>query len=462
MGNYLVTPANCLEGLTKLPDASVDAVVTDPPYGLENGGGGGFMGEDWDGTNGFWRSLNPNDAGRDNAFGRLSSRGPEYRAGRLYQEFCEAWAKECLRILKPGGYLLSFGGARTYHRLTCGIEDAGFEIRDQIMWLYGSGFPKSMDISKALDKAAGAEREVIGEKRFADGSKARKTQMLGDNAVFSDPVSRASNLVVTAPAPDAARQWSGWGTALKPAHEPIAVARKALIGTVIENVLAYGTGGINIDACRVEHVTVGNGSLALNPHLRTHINGGNGGNIIAHEEERRVVTPNQDGRFPANVIHDGSEEVTSTFPAESSVTGKRSGRSREADVEGTNWLLNNHKSKEYTDSGSPARFFYCAKASKSERHLGLAEGQVNHHPTVKPLALMRYLVRLVTPPGGVVLDPFTGSGTTGMAALLEGFGFIGFENKLDYLPIALSRVAWAARENSQSAIEDESPASGIS
>jgi len=336
--------------MATLPDASVDAVVCDPPYEL------GFMGKSWDAS------------------------------GIAYD--VEVW-RQAFRVLKPGGHLLAFSGSRTYHRMTCAIEDAGFEIRDQIMWLYFSGFPKSLDVSKAIDRAAGAEREVIGQKTSGMGSGATfgMLQAEGKNGQASKVVD------VTSPATDAARQWSGWGTALKPAHEPICMARKPLIGTVAANVLAHGTGAINVDGCRVEG-----------------------------------------GRWPANFIHDGSEEATAGL-------------------------------------GEAARFFYTPKAGREDRDEGLdafelvrtggmqatADGSMltgagnerttaraNIHPTVKPTDLMRYLCRLVTPPGGTVLDPFTGSGSTGRGAVLEGFDFIGCELSPEYAEIARARIRGVA------------------
>src|SRR5690606_14007654 len=228
---------DCLDVLRAMSDASADSIVTDPPYGLE------FMGKEWDGADGFRRSLNPNDTGRDNAFGRSSRTSPEYRAGALFQEWCEAWARECLRVLKPGGHLLAFGGTRTWHRLACAIEDAGFEVRDSIAWLYGSGFPKSLDVSKAIDKAARAEREVVGVAGRSGGGR-----------IAMDAGNRSGDLAgdyyETAPATPEAERWQGWGTALKPAFEPIVVARKPLTGPVAQNVLQHGSGAPNIDACR--------------------------------------------------------------------------------------------------------------------------------------------------------------------------------------------------------------------
>ena len=379
--NTTLLHGDCLDRLRELPDCSIDACVTDPPYGLS------FMGKAWD----------------------------------YDVPGAEVW-REVLRVLKPGGHLLAFAGTRTQHRMAVQIEDAGFEIRDMIAWVYGSGFPKSLDVSKAIDKCNGdpnrlhkftawmrttgltarqldeitgtnmgghyltaasqpaiptaalwklirphcgdvpawvdelvqrieAEREVLGQKTagIANPDDHDRHTIGGSTSVVVD---------ITAPATPEAQQWAGWGTALKPALEPITVARKPLVGTVAANVLEHGTGAINVDGCRV-----GTSS----------------------------------GRWPANLIHDGSDE-----PRE---------------------LL-----------GDAARFFYCAKASKADR------GEGNMHPTVKPTELMRYLCRLVTPPGGVVLDPFMGSGSTGKAAALEGFRFIGIERDPDYLAIAQQRI----------------------
>ena len=380
---------DCLERLRELPDCSVDACVTDPPYGLR------FMGKAWD-----------------------------------YDVPQAAVWREVLRVLKPGGHLLAFAGTRTQHRMAVQIEDAGFEIRDMIAWIYGTGFPKSHDVSKAIDRAAGAEREVVGPGRW--------NSVKGSNDAQADCLIRPGGKHdETAPATHEAQQWSGWGTALKPALEPITVARKPIAGTVAENVLAHGTGGINVDGCRVEHVTVDGGSLATNPHLRESINGGNGGHIIAHEKERRVVTPHAAGRWPANLIHDGSDEVVGLFPLQAGAAApvhRRNGdkfRSSYGEFKGN---IDENGSTFYGDTGSAARFFYCVKASKADRE------DNNIHPTVKPTDLMRYLCRLVTPPGGVVLDPFMGSGSTGKAAVLEGFRFIGIEREAEYLEIARRRI----------------------
>ena len=316
-----------------MADNSIDAIVTDPPYGLS------FMYKRWD-----------------------------------YDVPTEELWRECLRVLKPGGHLLAFAGTRTQHRMAVRIEDAGFEIRDMIAWVYGSGFPKSHNLH-------------------------------GD--------------------------WHGWGTALKPALEPITVARKPLVGTVAQNVLEHGTGGLNIDGCRVgvpdgDHKGMGGGGV----HKRWQ--GGGIKNAIYEGGFRRSPPDQTSGRWPANLIHDGSDEPTDLL-------------------------------------GDAARFFYCAKASKRDRNEGLdgfenkvaggmqcrADGSMgsitfnrNHHPTVKPTDLMRYLCRLVTPPGGVVLDPFMGSGSTGKAAILEGFRFIGIEREAEYIDIARARIEHVSKEPS--------------
>lgn len=423
---------DCLNVLRAIEDNSIDSCVTDPPYGLS------FMGKAWD-----------------------------YDVPKV-----EIW-KEVFRVLKPGGHVLAFFGSRTYHRGVVQIEDAGFEIRDQIMWLYGSGFPKSHNIGKAIDAVAGATRQVVGK---------RKHPTLKDSSKIEEPANAAHGdntwkreWELTAPATEDAAQWEGWGTALKPAHEPIVVARKPITQSVAKNVLKYGTGAINIDECRVKHVTVDGGSLATNPHLRGTIKGGNGGNIFPTETESRIVEVNALGRWPANVIHDGSDEVVQNFPATGSGNGKGaySYAGREYDNKDTS-MFNGDKPQapsNYNDNGSAARFFYSAKASKADKDEGLedflakkvvsfqtgggASGKPsslsagrdteykNIHPTVKPTDLMKYLCRLVTPKGGIVLDPFMGSGSTGKAAAQEGFKFIGIEMSKEYFEIAEARVRHA-------------------
>lgn len=393
--------------LPTLAENSIDSIVCDPPYEL------GFMGKSWDSTG------IANDV--------------------------DLW-KEVLRVLKPGGHLLAFSGSRTYHRMVVAIEDAGFEIRDQIMWVYGSGFPKSHNISKGIDKAAGAEREVIGETK-----KGAQTKSTGRYGAWGE------GITPTAPATDSAKQWQGWGTALKPAHEPIVLARKPFTGTVANNVLTYGTGGINIDGSRV-------GSEIISTHNAPK------GTFAGGEPDRGSDTStyeNHTGRWPANFIHDGSDEVVELFPANAGGGfGKRGALNGGATAWGFKGEL---QEVGYGDTGSAARFFYCAKAGKRDRNEGLdsfndkeihrfgagiGEGKTpdapsikkNNHPTVKPTDLMRYLCRLITPPGGTILDPFLGSGSTGKAAMYEGFKFIGIELTQEYLPIAKARIEFAINQ----------------
>lgn len=366
MEKFVLHYGDCLAVLRTLPDNSVDSVVTDPPYGLS------FMGKKWD-----------------------------YDVPSV-----DVWA-ECLRVLKPGGHLLAFAGTRTQHRMAVRIEDAGFEIRDMIAWVYGSGFPKSRNLS-------------------------------GD--------------------------WQGWGTALKPALEPITVARKPLVGTVAVNVLEHGTGALNIDGCRVE----GESTRRTN----TAEMGYHGGNL-ANEYQ----TGSDAGRWPANLIHDGSDEVVALFPDAPGQQGKVTGNEPTANgfsgpVKFSGMIGRQASGDPRGDSGSAARFFYCAKTSRKDRHEGLTDPgpQFEHgttlrkventattgndHPTVKPTDLMAYLCRLVTPPGGVVLDPFMGSGSTGKAAMREGFRFIGIEREAEYLEIARARVLHEARKTSVDSQQD--------
>lgn len=396
--------------MRQLPANSVDSIVTDPPYEL------GFMGKSWDST------------------------------GIAYS--VKMW-DEALRVLKPGGHLLAFSGSRTYHRMAVAIEDAGFEIRDQIMWVYGSGFPKSMDVSKAIDKQAGAEREVI-KTGFAYGIS------VGQQEQGYRPSDYESKQLSNIPITDKAKQWAGWGTALKPAHEPIVLARKPLIGTVATNVIIHGTGALNIDGSRVGND--GGTFKASKPEGTS--NGIYGEGINGTVDIGKLNA----GRWPANFIHDGSDEVVELFP--DTKTGSIKPHINDAKTE-----YRQHHSGQITgshlgDSGSAARFFYCAKASKKDRNEGLdgfvekrpddrsetgmgtftekgVAKQSNHHPTVKPTELMRYLVRLVTPPEGTVLDPFMGSGSTGKAAVLESFNFIGIDQSADYLQIATARIKHA-------------------
>jgi len=408
--------------MKSLPQNSVDSIVTDPPYEL------GFMGKSWD-NSGIANNV-------------------------------EMWA-EALRVLKPGGHLLAFSGSRTYHRMVCAIEDAGFEIRDQIMWVYGSGFPKSLDVAKAIDKMAGVEFEA----KPASGVGFMNSSDDGYNTTLNQ-------LVQIGESTDEANKWKGWGTALKPAHEPIVMARKPFPKgyTVVQNVLEFGVGGLNIDGSRIPHLDEADRASAT-PQGRVTSNTMAGAvpdvDDIGRKELDRPDTSK--GRWPANFIHDNSEEVVQLFP------DTKSGTLNLAKINAENKTYGNRPkelSGEYeANSGSAARFFYCAKASKRDRNEGLngfetkekryratANGTgatskgmerfttqpvPNHHPTVKPTSLMQYLVRLVTPKGGVVLDPFMGSGSTGKACVYEGFNFIGIDQDLDYVGIAKARIEFA-------------------
>ena len=369
---------DCIEVMRDLPDNSVDSIVTDPPYGL------GFMGKAWD-------DLPP---GLD-------------------------FAVEALRVLKPGGHMLAFGGTRTWHRLAVAIEDAGFELRDSIAWMYGSGFPKSLDVSKAIDKAAGVEREALG---LARGAGTSNTESLGKFA---------PEYVSTAPATPDAERWQGWGTALKPAFEPVVVARKPLIGTVAANVLEHGTGALNIDGCRIETTE------DTRRNARGGDNGLNGEGTFKIRERRAEDQPEREGRFPANVILDESQAAVLDEQSGTSKSRRSVLTSTPGGVYGAGKGLPSHVGEYgFNDSGGASRFFYVAKAPKSERPV--VDGTA--HPTVKPLTLMRYLVKLVTPPGGTVLEPFAGSGTTVEAALLEGFDIIAIEREAEYLPLIQARI----------------------
>jgi site-specific DNA-methyltransferase (adenine-specific) len=438
MSDVQVLHGDALELLPTLDAASVDAVVTDPPYGLE------FMGKDWDRFS-VDRRLSGDDnypAARPTPYGRSTVRfgiggsygGDNLGAMHAFQRWCEQWAAECLRVLKPGGYLLAFGGTRTHHRLACAVEDAGFEIRDSIAWLYGSGFPKSLDVSKAIDKAAGAEREASGERGNTQCSYLDRGETCPGHDDAGQSMSGATvHRILTAPATDDARRWSGWGTALKPAHEPIVVARKPLAGTVAANVLAHGTGGLNIDWCRV-----GTGEELRRPERRGE--GSVGGWADYEQGPGMYGTPPGAGRWPPNVVLD--EAAAAELDRQSgTLTSGRLDRSRVTAKNGEGWRFNHEKSGVYeADEGGASRFFptfrYQAKAPTHERP------RVNGtaHPTTKPLDLMRWLVRLVTPPGGVVLDPFAGSGTTGEACIIEGYRCVLIEREADYLPLIRARL----------------------
>ena len=448
LNGYLYAGDN-LEYLRTLPDNSIDSIVTDPPYGLGKEpdprkvlaawlsdesyqpGGRGFMGKEWD-------SFVPSPV--------------------LWQE--------CLRVLKPGGHMIAFAGTRTYDWVVMGVRLAGFEIRDSIAWLYGQGMPKNLDVSKAIDKAAGAKREVVGTRPsfYPDNSNWGITAKNkgSDSTIRKNGVSNfgiGGVLQVTAPATPEAQQWEGWGTALKPAMEPAVLARKPLVGTVVENVLQHGTGGLNIDAARVD-------GKPLTTHKDGNYTGNSPSSAMFPMDNIQAVVP--EGRWPANLAHDGSEAVTSEFPEAGSAKVRISETVEREDTSQYRMKPTEGTIKDFGDSGSTARFFtqavpdpldaalfkYCAKASTSERNTGTealqeAVGKGNIHPTAKPVKLIEWLITLVTPPSGVVLDPFIGSGTTGVAAELLGFRWIGCERETDYAMIAYHRIAHAAENREE-------------
>jgi site-specific DNA-methyltransferase (adenine-specific) len=371
---------DCFEVLKSYPDNFFDAVITDPPYGIS------FMNRKWD-----------------------------YQIPSV-----ELW-QEVLRVLKPGGHALVACGTRTQHRMAVNLEDAGFEIRDIVSWVYGSGFPKSLNVGKAIDKLEGNEREVVGEKLFCRSE---------SNCYAQDEWTRqqaGKNIPIT----QGNSEWEGWGTALKPAVEFFTLCRKPLSeSTVAKNVLKWGTGAINIDDCRVETNEIKQADSYGGRFAMWNKKGDNNG-FTRHNGNG---TAHHQGRFPANFIHDGSDEVVSLFPETKSGAKNLIGRPK---ISKNVYNLNLIEIKEYkSNEGSASRFFYCAKASPSERNMGYE----NKHPTVKPIKLMRYLVRLITPPDGIVLDPFGGSGTTAIACIEENKNYVLIERESEYIEIAEARI----------------------
>lgn len=511
---HVIFHGDCLKVLRALDNDSVDSIVTDPPYGLE------FMGREWDSFKPSSARLRTRVDGRTNpAEGKSITTTPEaYVAGQPFQLWCQQWATECLRVLKPGGHLVSFGGSRTWHRLASAVEDAGFEIRDSIAWLYGSGFPKSLDVSKAIDKArtedhapvdavrawlnerrleAGLSHDAVnkhfghasngggsssawttnpsrrelptweqwialkslfgfgddmdGEVRRLNGRKGtpgeawETAEVLATDTRYNEPSGVVSigqgdrtpvDRQIKAANSEASQQWQGWGTALKPAFEPIVVGRKPIKGTVAANVLEHGTGALNIDACRVEGVPDAPGTTPATVN----------GNGVTHGAMTRIAYNVPTGRWPTNVVLDESQAAELDKQSGTSKGGRGGVRLRPASTDlgvmnDDGWTPKEVLQPSYGDSGGASRFFpvfkYQAKAPAKERPKD-ADGK--GHPTVKPLEFMRWLVKLVTPPGGTVLEPFAGSGTTVEAALLEGFKCFAIEREPDYLPMIVQRI----------------------
>lgn len=430
MSKHKIHHANIKEWAKNYDGELFDGILCDPPYEL------GFMGKSWDSS------------------------------GIAFDK--DMWA-DLFKLVKPGGHLLAFSGSRTYHRMAVAIEDAGFEIRDMIEWVYGSGFPKSLNIGKAVDKIQGNEREELGfredfvKRVRKNGVESKDYIMAGGWKADPTQVGRITK---------GTSEWEGYGTALKPAHEPICLARKPIEGTVANNVLKHGTGGLNIDGTRVE----GKPWASVAPNK-----GGRSGGVMGKQTTHPGGEPNTLGRFPANLIHDGSDEVEAVFPQTKNGGGNSTSK-RET------WLRQETEPTQYAgDKGSASRFFYCAKSSKSERNAGLDElpdmllahsnqakaelkrGNTdfarevdtssfnsvkmlkNHHPTVKPLSLTKYLATLIKPPtGGRLLVPFSGSGSEMIGALQAGWGYVeGVELTEEYIPIAEARLAhWIDHEKS--------------
>jgi site-specific DNA-methyltransferase (adenine-specific) len=431
-GRVVLHGADCRDVLRGLADNSIDSVVTDPPYAL---------------VSIVKRFGKPGSAPANGDVYNRSARGfmgKTWDTGEVAFAV-EFWA-EVLRVLKPGGHVVAFSGTRTYHRMAVAIEDAGFEIRDQLGWLYGSGFPKSHDVQKAIQKAKGKSGVD------SDGNPIW-CESCGEAHATLSPIGEALLCNECA-----ASEWEGWGSALKPAWEPICLARKSLIGTMAENILAHGVGGLNIQGCRVGD--------ELLPEMKA------GQAKLGTFERQDMVTPERIGRWPANVVHDGSDEVVGAFPdapGQQRAVGPEHGEKASRGIYG-DFGARDHFAPRTDATKSAARFFYCAKANRSDRDEGLdafekkrtggmsatADGSMltgsgnerttsraNTHPTVKPTSLMQWLCRLVTPPGGVILDPFMGSGSTGKAAVWEGFSFIGCEREAEYIPIADARIRYA-------------------
>lgn len=456
--------ADCLKILGGFEPDSIDACVTDPPYGIR------FMGAAWDGKDiedkiKQRRAIESADPGNERLGRRERAAGPNagYRssaaeagkydrsnqANQAFQQWTEEWAREMYRVLKPGAWLLSFSSTRTYHRMTTGIEDAGFEIRDQLGWCFFSGFPKSFRVALQFESELCKRVVVAGRQTWVYVDDGKQMAM---KSPFRHPF---------------AEKWAAYGTALKPAWEPICLARKPLDGTVAENVAKWGTGCVNIDGCRV--------ALADDDELNEGIEGDDkklDTEAVGWGFSRVDREPGL-GRFPSNIIIDGSPEVVSMFPSDAGAVAPVKGTEPSARTgNGIYGQMDRGEGIFHADSGSASRFFFVAKASRSDRDAGCEmlkaaprdvsrkEGnpggdnprnrgldpRQNTHPTVKPTELMRYLCRLVTPPGGTVIDPFMGSGSTGRGAILEGFNFVGIEKEEAYMPIARARIREAEGE----------------
>lgn len=437
----------CIERMRKMPENFVHTVITDPPYGIN------FMGKAWDAF-GRPSAVQEGEGARLPSLpkkrGAAASTTRTQRSNAAFEAFMREVFAEALRVTKPGGYLLAFGGPRTFHRLACAIEDAGWVLCDVKMWIYGSGFPKSYNVSKGLDKHLGATRKVTGTQKLrgtarikggqGSASAGRAAEMYATHEIRAWlELTEAKTLI--------AKRFEGYGTALKPAYEPIIMAMKSCEGNFAKNAIKHGLSGLHIDAGRVPYGTEvnlhavqrqqakGNG-IALNAGL---VNG-----LIGKEIAQWMC--NKKGRWPANVLHDGSEEVVRMFPENAGGGTATRGKSSRIYGNGEGFTGSTGTPIGYGDSGSAARFFYSTKASNKDRNYGMPVGEINTHPTVKPLPLMEYLCRLTRPPrkdGGIVLDPFMGSGSTGVAAARTGRRFYGIEKDKANYATARKRVRFA-------------------
>jgi len=423
--SYELVLSDCLIYLRTLPTNSIDSIVTDPPAGIS------FMGKEWDKDKG----------GRNNWIAWMTE-----------------IASECLRVLKPGGHAFVWALPKTSHWTATAWEDAGFEVRESVIHIFGSGFPKSLSVSKMIDKKLGLKREVIGKYEHPTAKNGDRT---GNKSPYqADENHLDGSFDITAPASDLAKQWDGWGSAVKPAYENWLLFRKPLSEkTIVDNVLKWNTGGINIDDCRVgneQTITCAKTQMYGTSGRAKDIEQGFRPRRYDNREQPEKVNP--PGRFPANLIIDGSEEVTSLFPQSKGDSPNRKPRKGVSDNTQFSFRSSKNKDQElpgYADNGSASRFFYCAKPSTKERNLGCDESNTNNnHPTVKSQSLMRYLITMITPPNGIVLDPFLGSGSTGVAAINLGFWFIGIEKEAEYMEIAKARCEYAFKNGKDAYADD--------
>lgn len=441
--NFKLYEGKMEDVLPTLPENSVDCIITDPPYELN------FMNKGWD------------------------------NSGIAFQK--STW-EHCLRVLKPGGYLLAFGGSRTFHRIACAIEDAGFEIRDTLFWLYGSGFPKGQNIGLAIDKKMGVDNRTGN---IAKGVGNNNTNSMKNGLGGSQELKQVYE------ERKAQNQWAGWNTNLKPAYEPIIMARKPFKGSLVDNILEYGVGGINIDECRVENTNADAYDLEKRQISKAtgSDNDGHFLDLLHNKDLKHGVIDN--GRYPANILHDGSQEVMDIFPDTKSTYNENGKHQNIINRENKDILKYGYKERidtnSYNDSGNASRYFYCAKASKKDRDEGLdafedkkftsalntknesgerLDGgatpiRKNIHPTVKPMELMQYLIRLVAPKNAIILDPFNGSGSTGKAAMFENrerdanYYYIGIEMTPEYLPISQARIDYALNKYEYDKMKDK-------